>query len=114
MAYDEDLANRLRAVLAHEPGVSEKAMFGGLGFLIDGRLAVGAGSQGDLMVRVDPADSASLTRTSGVQPFEMRGRPMTGWLRISGAALDGDEQLRSWVSRGLARARAVAPEQPAR
>src|SRR5215218_9867908 len=82
MAYDEDLANRIRELIAAEAGVTEQKMFGGLAFLIGGHMAVAASGQGGLMVRVDPAEPATLLSRPHVRPFEMRGREMSGWLRV--------------------------------
>lgn len=109
MAYDEDLAQRLRVALQHEDGVTERRMFGGLAFLVNRHLAVAASSASDLMVRIDPADAEELTAQLGVAPMEMRGRPMTGWIRVSLEALDGDADLQSWVDRGVRFARGLTP-----
>src|SRR4051812_17658092 len=82
MAYDEQLAERIRDLLAHEPDLVEKKMFGGLAFLIRGHVAVAASGQGGLMVRVDPAEGDKLVAANKARPMEMRGRQMTGWLRV--------------------------------
>ena len=110
MAYDEDLAARIRAVLGAEPDLTEKRMFGGLAFLIGGRLAVVARGGGGLMVRVDPAQSVELTGLAGVERMVMRGRPMDGWLDIGTDQVSADSALRSWVERGVASARAQGPK----
>jgi hypothetical protein len=107
MAYDSDLANRVRRVVEAEPGLEEKRMFGGLAFLIDGSLAVSASSQGGLLLRVDPADTETLVAEPLVRRFQMRGREMDGWLHIDPGALDGDDDLRRWISHGVAYARAL-------
>jgi len=107
MAYDEDLANRIRELLTAEPGVVEKKMFGGLAFLIGGNMSVAASGQGGLMVRVDPDDTASLLEEPYAQPFEMRGREMAGWLRVDAAGVESSEALEPWVSRGVAYARSL-------
>lgn len=109
MAYDEALAARIDAVLADEPGVAEKPMFGGLAFLVDGRLVVAASGQGGLMVRVDPARRDDLRHGAGVQPFLMRGREVDGWLRVDSAAVRDDHSLRQWVEVGLTYARSLPP-----
>ncbi len=109
MAYDEGLAERIREELAAEPGVTERKMFGGLGFMVDGHLAVAAGSSGDLMVRVGQADAEARIDGDAVRPMEMRGRPMRGWLLVSLEALTDDE-LTQWIDRGLARVRSLAAE----
>ncbi|TQJ51371.1 TfoX/Sxy family protein [Phycicoccus sp. SLBN-51] len=107
MAYDEELADRLREALGAEPGLSEKRMFGGLAFLVEGHMAVAASGQGGLMVRVDPATSEELVDGVLVERVVMRGREMDGWLRVASAAVDDDEALREWVVRGVAAARAL-------
>jgi hypothetical protein len=90
MAYDEELARRIDDVLAGEPGVTSRKMFGGLGFMVDGHMAVAAASDGSLMVRADPADAEAWVDGPSVAPMEMRGRPMTGWLLVSPDVLADD------------------------
>jgi len=108
MAYDDDLANRIRTVVQGEGGLTEKRMFGGLAFLINGDMAVSASSRGGLLLRVDPAQTESLVSEPHVWRFEMRGREMDGWLRVDAEVLETDDALRRWVSRGVARARSLA------
>ena len=108
MAYDVDLADRIRELITSEPGLSEKRMFGGLAFLLDGRLSVCAANQGGLLVRVDPDEQAALLERPGAEPFEMRGRPMTGWLRVRADAVSEDSELAFWVERGVSHAQALA------
>lgn len=110
MAYDEDLANRIRELLASGPPVTEKKMFGGLAFLVGGNMAVAASGQGGLMVRVDPADTDSLVTKPHARPFEMRGRAMQGWLRVDDEALRTKRQLEPWVKRGVDYARSLPPK----
>jgi len=98
MAYDEELAERIRSLLEGEPGLSEKKMFGGLAFLINGNMAVAASGQGGIMLRVDPSETESLLDEPSVRRVVMRGREMSGWLRIDPAAEDA---LASWVRRGV-------------
>jgi TfoX/Sxy family transcriptional regulator of competence genes len=107
MAYDEDLAHRLRDLLADEDAITEKRMFGGLAFLIDGKMAVSASSKGGLMVRVDPAATDALMSRAHVGPFVMRGRPLDGWLRVDVEGVRTKRQLESWVARGVAYARTL-------
>jgi hypothetical protein len=107
MAFDPDLADRLRSALADEPGVTEKGMFGGLAFLLNGNMAVSASSRGGLLVRVDPAATEALVSRPHVGRFEMRGREMDGWLRVDAEALDTDDALRSWVDHGVSYARSL-------
>jgi TfoX/Sxy family transcriptional regulator of competence genes len=107
MAYDEDLANRIRELVAMEDGVSEQRMFGGLAFLIDGNMSVSASGQGGLLLRVDPGETDALLERQHAFPFEMRGRAMRGWLRVDGAGVQTKRQLEGWVARGVAYARSL-------
>ena len=107
MAYDEDLANRIRELVADEPEVTEKRMFGGLAFLVRGNMAVAASGQGGLMVRVEPEETDALVARPHARPFEMRGREMTGWLRVDPEGVGTTEELEPWVVRGLAYARSL-------
>ncbi len=107
MAYDEELAYALRDLLEGEEGVSEKKMFGGLAFLIHGNMAVSASGRGGLLLRVDPAETADLISEDHAEPFEMRGRSMTGWLHIDPAGLATEEQLATWVAIGVQYARSL-------
>ena len=107
MAYDEELAARVRDEVAAEAGITEKRMFGGLAFLVRGNLAVSASSSGGLLLRVDPAETASLVREPHVCRFVMRGREMDGWLHLETAAVETDEDLSRWVTRGVAYARTL-------
>ena len=107
MAYDVDLANRLREALAGEPGVVEKPMFGGLAFMVAGHLAVSASGRGGLLLRVDPAQTDALTTDPRASRFVMRGREMAGWLHVRIDALATDDELNDWVMRGVAYARSL-------
>jgi TfoX/Sxy family transcriptional regulator of competence genes len=107
VAYDEDLAHRIRELVADESDVSEQRMFGGLAFLIGGNMSVAASGQGGLMVRVDPADTDALVAKPHARPFEMRGREMQGWLRVDMEGLRTKRQLAPWVRRGVAYARSL-------
>src|SRR5215210_5408773 len=107
MAYDEDLANRIRELMADEPSVTEKKMFGGLAFLIGGNMSVAASGQGGLLVRVDPEKTDALLAMPHARPFEMRGREMQGWLRVDPEGLRTKRQLGPWVKRGVAYARSL-------
>lgn len=110
MAYDEELAARVRDVVAGEPGLSEKRMFGGLAFLVNGNMAVSASSQGGLLLRVDPGRTDALVDGRRVRRFEMRGRERDGWLRVDGQAVATDDELRRWVDLGLGYARSLPPK----
>jgi len=107
VAYDEDLAERIRARVAAEDGLTEKRMFGGLAFLINGNMAVSASGQGGMLLRVDPAQTEELIKAPHVRRFEMRGREMDGWLKVDTAGLTTKRQLTSWVSRGVTYARSL-------
>jgi hypothetical protein len=108
VAFDEELANRIRSLLGHEKGLTEKRMFGGLAFLIDGKMAVSASGRGGLMVRVAPSETDRLLARPHVGPFEMRGRPLDGWLRVDVEGIRTKRQLEAWVARGVAYARSLA------
>ena len=110
MAYDEDLAERIRALIATEDGLTEKKMFGGLAFLINGNMSVSASSQGGLLLRVDPGESDALLDEPGAEPFVMRGRAMEGWMRIAPEVLQDDDALRRWVRVGVDYARTLPPK----
>ncbi|MCL2541286.1 MAG: TfoX/Sxy family protein [Nocardioidaceae bacterium] len=110
MAYDEGLAERVRFLLEGEAGLIEKRMFGGLAFLIGGNMAVAASGQGGLMVRVDPDQGDELAQTTAAEPMEMRGRVMTGWLRLPDGAVADDDALEEWVRRGAAYAAGLPPK----
>lgn len=110
MAYDEALADRIRALLATDHDVVEKKMFGGLGFLIGGNLSVSASGQGGLLLRCDPEETESLVSEPHADRFVMRGRAMDGWLRIESEGLDGDADLRRWVDVGVGYARSLPPK----
>ena len=101
MAYDEDLANRIRELIADDSDVTEKRMFGGLAFLVGGNMSVAASGQGGLMVRVDPESTDALVARPHARPFEMRGRAMQGWLRVDVDGVRTKRQLEPWVKRGV-------------
>ncbi|HEX4931749.1 MAG TPA: TfoX/Sxy family protein [Gemmatimonadaceae bacterium] len=110
MAYDDELANRIREVVQDEPGLSEKRMFGGLAFLVNGNMAVSASSRGGLLLRIDPTRAESLVDELHVRRFEMRGREMDGWLRVDVQLLETEDELRGWVNHGLDYARSLPPK----
>ena len=109
MAYDEDLADRIREATSDVDGLAEKRMFGGLAFLVNGNMAVAASGQGGLMLRVDPARSDELVDDAQVTRMEMRGKPMDGWLRVSLDAVAEDAALRRWVDIGVGYAASLPP-----
>jgi TfoX/Sxy family transcriptional regulator of competence genes len=110
MAYDEDLANRIREIVMAESGVTEKKMFGGLAFLINGNMSVSASGKGGLLLHVDPDETDKLLSKPHAQPFEMRGRVMQGWLRVEPDGVTTKRQLERWVSRGVRYARSLPPK----
>ena len=107
MPYDADLADRIRALLGDEPGLSEMRMFGGLAFLIGGNMAVAASGQGGVLVRVDPAQSDTLVATTNARRMEMRGREMRGWLRVDAEDVRDPSELARWVELGSTYARSL-------
>lgn len=110
MPYDEELAERIRELVAEEPAVTEKRMFGGLAFLVGGNMAVAASGQGGLLVRVDPAESDELVRATNARPMEMRGRQMGGWLRVPADDVHTKRDLSRWVQRGVSYASSLPPK----
>lgn len=110
MAYDEDLANRIRELILMEDGVSEIRMFGGLAFLINGNMSVAASGQGGLMLRVEPGETDALLAKPHAHPFEMRGKQMKGWLRVEAEGVQTKSQLARWVARGANYARSLPPK----
>jgi TfoX/Sxy family transcriptional regulator of competence genes len=111
MAYDEDLANRIRELIAAEDNVTEKRMFGGLAFLINGNMSVSASGQGGLLLRVDPEESDALAAKPHAEVAVMRGREMAGWLRVGGEGVRTKRDLERWVKRSVAYARSLPPKQ---
>lgn len=107
MAYDEDLAARLRTLLAGKRGLTEKRMFGGVGFLVNGNMAIAASADGGLLVRADPADGERLVASGKARPMTMRGRAMTGWLRVDADDVRMKAQLAKWVSGATTYARSL-------
>jgi TfoX/Sxy family transcriptional regulator of competence genes len=107
MAYDEQLAGRVRELVAGEPGVVEKRMFGGLAFLIGGNMSVSVSGQGGLLLRCDPDETEALVGKPHASRFEMRGRAMDGWLRIAPEGVETKRELERWVQRGVAYARSL-------
>jgi hypothetical protein len=112
MAYDEELAGRIRDLTAGEPALTEQKMFGGLAFLVGGNMAVAASGQGGVLVRVDPAESDALVQSTGAEVMEMRGRPMAGWLRVGAVDVAGRDELAAWVDRGVSYARSLPAKRP--
>ena len=110
VAYDEDLANRLRELLADEDAITERKMFGGLAFLLHGNMAVAASGQGGLLVRIDPAESDAALAQPHAALMEMGGRTMEGWIRVAPEGLESDRDLEAWVERGVSFAKTLPPK----
>jgi TfoX/Sxy family transcriptional regulator of competence genes len=110
MAYDTELADRIRELLGSVRGVDEKQMFGGLGFLINGNMSVAASGQGGLLVRVPPEDTDKLLERAHVSPMVMAGREARGWVRVDAAGVKTKRQLTDWVTRGADYARSLPPK----
>ncbi len=113
MAYDEDLAIRIRDLIGPDPELTEKKMFGGLAFLIRGHMAISASGQGGVLVHVDPGRSGELVATARATTAVMQGREMPGWVRVSPEGLASDDDLSRWVEIGVGHARSLPPKQPA-
>jgi TfoX/Sxy family transcriptional regulator of competence genes len=110
MAYDEDLANRLRELLAEEDAVSERTMFGGLAFLLHGRMSVSASGRGGLLARIDPAETDAAIARPYASLMQMRGRTIEGWIRVAPEGLATKRELAAWVRRSLAYVKSLPPK----
>ena len=110
MAYDAVLADRIRLIVRNEAGLAEKRMFGGLAFLIDGRLAAAASGERGILLRVDPAQTQSLVASPHVERFKMRGRELNGWLWVGAEAIATSRGLRKWLALGVTYARSLPPK----
>ena len=111
MAYDEQLADRIREQLAGQPGLTEQKMFGGLAFLVGGNMAIAASGQGGILVRADPAQSERLVATTEAEEMEMRGRQMAGWLRVGDEHVRTEAELSRWVEIGVGYAGSLPAKQ---
>jgi TfoX/Sxy family transcriptional regulator of competence genes len=112
VAYDEDLADRIRELITATHSVKEQKMFGGLAFLIGGNMAIAASREGGVLVRVDPAESDRLVATTNAEEMVMRGRQMSGWLRVAAPDVRTKPQLRTWVYLGAGYAGSLPPKAP--
>jgi TfoX/Sxy family transcriptional regulator of competence genes len=110
MAYDEDLADRVRELLGAKKGIEEKRMFGGLAFLINGNMSVAVSGRGGLMVRIPPEETDKLLARDHVEPMVMAGRETRGWLRVSAEGVRTKRQLEPWVRRGVDYAKSLPPK----
>jgi TfoX/Sxy family transcriptional regulator of competence genes len=109
MAYDDALADRVRELISARPNVSERKMFGGIAFMVDGNMAVGV-SGDELMVRLDPADSDQALTEDGVRVFDMTGRPMKGWILVAAERTSDEAGLSEWVDAGAEYAASLPPK----
>ena len=109
MAYDEGLADRIRALLATDHDVVEKKMFGGLAFLVGGHMSVSASRQGGLLLRASPTRPTRWS-ASRAQPVRDAGRAMDGWLRVEADAVESAEGLERWVAVGVGYAHSLPPK----
>jgi TfoX/Sxy family transcriptional regulator of competence genes len=110
VAYDEELADRVREIIGADDPLTERRMFGGVAFLVNGHMAVGVSREGGILVRVDPDETEKLVTTTAAEPMVMRGRPSRGWLRVAADHVRTKRQLRTWVERGTSTARALPPK----
>jgi TfoX/Sxy family transcriptional regulator of competence genes len=110
VAYDEELAERIRELIGGDSGLTEQKMFGGLAFLLGGNMAVGVSGQGGLLVRADPAQSDELVESTNARLMEMRGRQMRGWLRVDAEDVRTKSELAKWVDLGTTYARSLPPK----
>ena len=110
MAYDEDLANRIREMIADEPDLTERRMFGGLAFLIGGHMSVSVSGKGGLLVRCEADETDALLKKPHTAPMVMSGRETQGWLRVEAEGVKTKRQLGTWVTRGVAHARSLPPK----
>jgi TfoX/Sxy family transcriptional regulator of competence genes len=110
VAYDEDLAERVKELVGADHPLTERRMFGGLAFLIGGHMAVGVSRDGGIIVRVDPEATDQIVATTVAEPMVMRGRPARGWLRVAAEHVRTKRQLQTWVRRGVASAAALPPK----
>jgi TfoX/Sxy family transcriptional regulator of competence genes len=110
MPYDEDLANRLRELLAREDAITEKKMFGGLAFLLHGHMSVSASRNGGLLARIDPADTGAALARPHVKLMEMGRRTMDGWITVAPEGLKTERELAAWVERSVAFVKTLPPK----
>jgi len=110
MAYDEDLANRLRELLAEEDAVTERKMFGGLAFLLHGHMSVSASGRGGLLARIDPAQTDAALELPHTSLMEISRRTMEGWIRVAPEGIGTRRELAAWVRRSLKYVRTLPPK----
>ena len=108
MAFDAELARRIRDRMTAVAGVSEKKMFGGLAFLTSGNMTVGVNGD-DLVVRIDPEAMDDALAEPGVRPFDMTGRPMRGWIMVASDGLS-DDDLERWIDQARSYVATLPPK----
>jgi len=109
MAYDNDLSERIKQIVEFIPGMSNKEMFGGIAFMLNGNVACGVIGE-NLMVRVGPERHAEALGQAHTRPFDYSGKPMKGWIYVMPEAIRSDEDLGIWVQRGIEFARSLPPK----
>ena len=109
MTYDEGLAERILDELKDQPGLVEKNMFGGVGFMLHGNMACGV-NKDDLIVRVGPENYEDLVTRPHTRPFDFTGKPMKGWVLVSADGYEADGDLDEWVNLGVTFALSLAPK----
>jgi len=110
MAFDQDLALRLRELLADEDRITEKKMFGGLAFLLNGNMCVSASRTGGMLVRIDPANTRAALARPHVTLMKMGGRTMDGWLLVAPEGVRTKRQIGAWVERSVAFVKTLRPK----
>ena len=110
MAYDEDLVDRLRELLADREAITEKKMLGGLAFLLAGHMSVSASRTGGLLVRIDPAETEKCLARPHATPMTMGGRAPEGWILVAAEGVRTKRQLEAWVKRSVAYVEGLPPK----
>lgn len=113
MAFDEGLAHRIREMMADRPGITEKRMFGGLCFLVDGKMLGGIIGD-DLMARVGPVNYAAAMAKPHVRAMDFTGRPLKGFVYVDSAGIESDAELWEWLDAGYQFALTAKPSKPSR
>ena len=109
MSYNEVLAQRIRAELGSFSGLVEKKMFGGIGFLVNGNMACGVHGE-NLIVRVGLANHEKALAQAHARPFDLTGKPMSGWVEVAPAGYAAEHDLKDWVRQGLNYALTLPPK----
>lgn len=109
MAYNQELARRVLQRVGALPGMTEKKMFGGVGYILNGNMACGVHGE-RLIVRLDPAEHQATLAQPHTAPFDTMGKAMPGWVLVGPEGLEDDADLYGWIERGLAYARSLPPK----